>query len=765
MGLAELAARPFYTGYRSSFAFRLADREEPGAVIEPYVRQWIARLAPGAGSLSAWDGYAELDLPGGVFAQEAHSPSGDSGHRGRAFRVYLPENIAMADAQEQADVGVPGPTRRRDVGIGQRYHRTTIYVLPSELHGRPAASVLVQGATDDDSILEAMDEYEVPSIVPIILGERTCFEGETRLTAAPQSLQRKTVKQAVDAIFDPERSISVIVGSSPSPEGDSAFAGVIQSLTRRSIGTASVFVVSSAAVDVLNSRLPAPLQIPPGDVRTFLPHVEANGPIPGARHRYVGPDTLARALDGDLRVTGILPTLHSRVPRRQMLTQPLDPDLLELRAQVDRQARRGRISALVRGRLSQRQRESAERGLGPEGSASFDAQLLSGDGQRGATTLSAESTTALERQLRVTPSEDTEPAAPLSGKPDEAAESGPVATLDKPAEEEASREQPEVAQTASAPEITVQAPGLPHHLSSLDRPPLDHNAKGVKRVVSFLKRWLYPHGHEDVCEETVDAKIIEVDEVLVSGEDERDAALELIEEAQEELDHLNGQLSDAARELADARADAALAQEEANEHSSKLAFYRKQLIAARQFEALDGDLAQDHEWDTPGDLHEIAAILHDDPRGARIRDYVVFTGDLAALDAVAQRDTHGQYAAATWSFVHALHDFAQLRSTGASINVDMYLRNDELNGHKVSAHRHALHESDTVHNREDLRRLREFPVPTTVDPGGKAFMESHFRVGSGDGFSPRMYYLDNTGDDGRVYVGYIGKHPKNSMTN
>lgn len=752
MNLGELASRPFYTGYRSAFAFRLAEDETPGQVVAGFMRAWASRLAPDDHAAASWDGYSELDLRGEIFAQEAHSPSArdNSGH---VFRVYLPESVAMADSREQRDVGVPGPTRARDQGSDQRYHRTTVYAFPSELHGRTATSVLIQGATDDDSILEAIDEYEVPSLVPAILSERTCFEGDTRLTAVPTLLHRKTVKQAIDAIFDAQRDASVIVGSSPAAQEDESFVQVVQSLTRRAVGTAAIFVVGGAAVNVLNTRLPESLQVPAGDVRTFLPHIEDRGPIPGTRHRYVGPQALARSLNQDLEVTGILPTLHSRLPRRQMLSQPLSPDLMELRAQVDRKARKGRFSALVRGRLSQHQRESAERGLGPQGSASFDVELVSGAEQSAANALTPEPTDALDRWLR--PDAPDEAAGPPKRPSPPANPTSSADPTDSPSEEPQEDAQKE---TSAAPRSST-------HRSPVDRPPLDRHSTGVQRVVSFLKRWLYPHGHEDVHEGTVDEKILQVDEVLVTGEEEKEAALELVEEAQEELDLLNEQLSLAAQALADAQADAALAQEEANEHSSKLAFYRKQLISARQFEALDADSIVSDEWETPGDLHEIAAVLQDDPRGAAIREFVVFTGNVAALDAVAQRDTHGQYAAATWSFVHALHDFARLRGDGASINMDMYLRNDELDGHKVSAHRHTLHESDTVHNREDLRRLREFPVPTSVDASGKAFMEAHFRVGSGDGFSPRMYYLDNTGEDGKVYIGYIGRHPKNSMTN
>lgn len=779
MNLSELASRPFYTGYRSTFTFRLAEGETAGGVVEDFVRQWIERLSPGSAVVSAWDGYSELDLPGGIFAQEGHSPGASAELAGRAFRLYLPEQVAVADAGERGGVGVPGPTRRRDEGVGQRYHRTTIYVFPAQLRDRPAASVLIQGATDDDSILEAIDEFEVPSVVTAMLSERSCFDGTTRLTASSHLLHRKSVKQAIDAVMDPERTVSVIIASSPGPEADQGFVEVTDSLTRRAAGTATTFVLAASAVETFNSRLPADLQVPRGDVRTFLPHVDLQDPIPGARHRYVGPDTLARALDDDRHVTGFLPTLHARLPRRQMLEQPLAPELLALRSQVDRQARRGRIASLVRSRLTNRQNESAERGLGPEGSASFDNALLSDAVGHTSAPPKAQISTELEALL--SKSADISSSLSPGAGTTQRIHTEPRGQR-KASQESKSREKVQPVDTGAQPN---NDPGthltddpseeVPADLGATEatvavlppsqRPELSTEATGIARVISFLRRWLYPNGHEDVREDTLDDKIMQVDTVLVEHDEEREAALELVEEAQAELDQLSHQLTTAAKELADARADAALAQEEANEHSSKLAFYRKQLIAARQFEALGSELAADDQWQAPGDLHEIASLLSDNPRGEGVREYVTFTGDLASLDAVAQRDTHGHYAAATWSFVHALYDYARARKAGANLNVDLYLRNDEVAGHKVSVHRHALHESDTVRNREDLRRLREFPVPASVDRSGSRFMEAHFRVGSGDGFAPRMYYLDNTGEDGRVYIGYIGRHPKNSLTN
>ncbi|WP_099333024.1 hypothetical protein [Actinomyces minihominis] len=185
------------------------------------------------------------------------------------------------------------------------------------------------------------------------------------------------------------------------------------------------------------------------------------------------------------------------------------------------------------------------------------------------------------------------------------------------------------------------------------------------------------------------------------------------------------------------------------------------MLAAKKFEALQGEVPVDSRWHHPKDLHEIITLLTTGSSGEWLREYVVFSGDRGLADVVAQRDAHSHYAGSVWRFVHSLYDYARLKVAGEiSENFEMYLKDDEIDGHKVSLKRYSAHESDTVRGREELRRVRTFPVPVSVDPNGSTFMEAHLRIGSGDGFSPRLYVLDNVEGDGRIYIGYIGRHPR-----
>lgn len=54
--------------------------------------------------------------------------------------------------------------------------------------------------------------------------------------------------------------------------------------------------------------------------------------------------------------------------------------------------------------------------------------------------------------------------------------------------------------------------------------------------------------------------------------------------------------------------------------------------------------------------------------------------------------------------------------------------------------------------------------PDAEDPGtpGQAYFDSHARIGDGQTLAPRMHF--KVGRDGRVHIGYWGKHLENSMT-
>ncbi|WP_421121688.1 hypothetical protein ACE2AJ_09820 [Aquihabitans daechungensis] len=74
---------------------------------------------------------------------------------------------------------------------------------------------------------------------------------------------------------------------------------------------------------------------------------------------------------------------------------------------------------------------------------------------------------------------------------------------------------------------------------------------------------------------------------------------------------------------------------------------------------------------------------------------------------------------------------------------------------------YAANESEQTTGNDRSHDQRVFDVPTTVHPSGRVFMPAHLKLGN-SGPAPRVHFLDNTGTDGTIYVGYLGPHLETS---
>lgn len=143
---------------------------------------------------------------------------------------------------------------------------------------------------------------------------------------------------------------------------------------------------------------------------------------------------------------------------------------------------------------------------------------------------------------------------------------------------------------------------------------------------------------------------------------------------------------------------------------------------------------------------------------------LVFTGDLAVVADVQSRDTMGNAAQAAWEACCALSDYVRVVGDGTFEGaMEHYLKNLPDGCRGVPTKKHATGESVQTMNQYGKDRI--FPVPTSVDPDGKATMEAHFKLASIGMVSPRLYYLDKVRQEGTIYIGYIGKHLRNTQTN
>ena len=115
-----------------------------------------------------------------------------------------------------------------------------------------------------------------------------------------------------------------------------------------------------------------------------------------------------------------------------------------------------------------------------------------------------------------------------------------------------------------------------------------------------------------------------------------------------------------------------------------------------------------------------------------------------------------------WDACRTLGDYAAaVVDEGYEGGFDHYLRQSGRST-RLTAARHAV--GETKATLDQFGHLRDFPVPATVDPSGVARMVAHVKLAQIGMVSPRLYYLDRAKQDGHIYVGYIGRHPKTASS-
>lgn len=212
-------------------------------------------------------------------------------------------------------------------------------------------TIVIEGALGGADSDDAIDAVGTPRVVKEILDEVHAFDGGIRLTGSPVFIRRDDLDEVIAAVQDPSRTASVIVGSSPARELDHEWARQLAALTRDSVGIAAVFSVAADAVDELELRLGPAHRVPRGTVRTFTPSVDLDDPADGLAHRFVGPSTLARSIQGG-KVRGRLPRVHARGPRTRLIERGLPSDVRRAMDLLEREERRTRRADEVERRVS-----------------------------------------------------------------------------------------------------------------------------------------------------------------------------------------------------------------------------------------------------------------------------------------------------------------------------------------------------------------------------------------------------------------------------
>jgi hypothetical protein len=118
-----------------------------------------------------------------------------------------------------------------------------------------------------------------------------------------------------------------------------------------------------------------------------------------------------------------------------------------------------------------------------------------------------------------------------------------------------------------------------------------------------------------------------------------------------------------------------------------------------------------------------------------------------------------------WDGLLALDHFARSAAEGATSGDFLNCcKSDASSAFPFPAAKVAMRESDTVARNAKLRCERMLPVPKAVDPDGRVFMQAHLKIGGGNTIAPRLHFYDDCSRSGKVYVGYLGPHLRNTLT-
>lgn len=174
----------------------------------------------------------------------------------------------------------------------------------------------------------------------------------------------------------------------------------------------------------------------------------------------------------------------------------------------------------------------------------------------------------------------------------------------------------------------------------------------------------------------------------------------------------------------------------------------------------DGNIGQEGLWaEIPDSFEDLISRVAEIP-------FVRFTG---TSDPYQQLDNQPRMEVAvsrTWEALHALSDYARLKEEGHySGGLHEYMTTGLHSGYKIGINALAMSEGEQVNVNPAFRLSRTFPVPSEVSGGSEAYMEAHVKLVTGSANSPRMHFLDNTGGDGLIYIGYIGRHLPSPQTN
>lgn len=228
---------------------------------------------------------------------------------------------------------------------------------------------------------------------------------------------------------------------------------------------------------------------------------------------------------------------------------------------------------------------------------------------------------------------------------------------------------------------------------------------------------------------------------------------EIAELYEREASQFKSELEEARFESELLRSDLSEAAEENHRLGNLVAFLRQKLVAIGQAEAA---YQQPIQEELPTSFEALLDAIREMP-------LLEFAGDPDEALRLDRMETPPVALQKAWGAVLTLKAYAEFKKTGRfSGGLDDYLR-DTSHGGYTSITR-VKPESESVFNNPKFRVTREIQVSEVVSRTGRVICHHHIDLARGGGY-PRLYFYDATASVGLVYIGHLGVHLENTLSN
>jgi hypothetical protein len=194
-------------------------------------------------------------------------------------------------------------------------------------------------------------------------------------------------------------------------------------------------------------------------------------------------------------------------------------------------------------------------------------------------------------------------------------------------------------------------------------------------------------------------------------------------------------------------------EDENNRLANREAYFRQKLVDLGEFQAA---YSQPEIEDKPDSFEELLSAIDKLPS-------VLFCGDAEETIRLDSIETSSVALLRAWNAVRTFSAYAALKGQGRFRgSIDEYIRNTSHGGYSYISR--VKPESESVLDNPRFRATREIEIPTPAGGSRRVICQNHVTLAK-TGLYPTLYFYDDTALSGNVFIGHLGAHLENTLTN